>query len=81
MPIATNNPTTGETLQTFESLTQPQLEEKLGQAAHTFRSYRRTSFAEREALMLRAAKILESDKSRLARLITIEMGKPIKGAE
>ena len=80
MPIATINPATGETLKTFESLTQPQLEDKLERAANTFRSYRSTSFAEREALMLRAAEILESDKSRLARLMTIEMGKPIKGA-
>lgn len=80
MPIATINPATGETLQTFESLTQSQLEEKLERAATTFRSYRYTSFAEREPLMLRAAEILESDKSRLARLMTIEMGKPIKGA-
>ncbi len=80
MPIATINPATGETLQTFESLTQSQLDEKLELAANTFRTYRSTSFAEREALMLRAAEILESDKSRLAQLMTIEMGKPIKGA-
>ncbi|MDQ3174454.1 MAG: NAD-dependent succinate-semialdehyde dehydrogenase [Acidobacteriota bacterium] len=80
MPIATINPATGEILQTFESLTLPQLEGKLERTANTFRSYRHTSFAEREALMLRAAEILESDKSRLARLMTIEMGKPIKGA-
>lgn len=80
MPIATINPATGETLQTFESLTQAQLGEKLERAASTFRGYRYTSFAERQKLMLRAAEILESDKSRLARLMTIEMGKPIKGA-
>ena len=80
MPIATINPATGETLKTFESFTPLQLEEKLERAAKTFRSYRYTSFAEREALMVRAAEILESDKSRLARLMTIEMGKPIRGA-
>ena len=80
MSIASINPATGETLQTFESLTQPQLEEKLQRAANTFRGYRNTSFRERESLMLRAAELLESDKSRLARLMTIEMGKPIKGA-
>ncbi|MBA3515911.1 MAG: NAD-dependent succinate-semialdehyde dehydrogenase [Pyrinomonadaceae bacterium] len=80
MPIATINPVTGETLQTFESLTQIQLEEKLERAATTFRSYRHTSFAERETLMLGAAELLESDKSTLARLMTIEMGKPINGA-
>jgi succinate-semialdehyde dehydrogenase/glutarate-semialdehyde dehydrogenase len=80
MPITTINPATGETLQTFEPLTLAQLEEKLERAANTFRNYRRTSFAERATLMLRAAELLESDKSRLARLMTIEMGKPIKGA-
>lgn len=80
MPIATINPATGETLQTFASLTVSQLEEKLERAANTFGGYRNTPFAEREAMMLRAAEILESDKSRLARLMTIEMGKPIKGA-
>src|SRR5687768_15423369 len=80
MPIATINPTTGETLQTFEALTKPQLESKLALAANTFRTYRQTSFAEREALMYRSAEILEEDKPRLARLMTIEMGKPIKGA-
>ncbi|HET6646968.1 MAG TPA: aldehyde dehydrogenase family protein, partial [Pyrinomonadaceae bacterium] len=80
MPIATINPATGETLQTFESLTKPQLESKIALAANTFRRYRQTSFAEREALMFRSAEILEQDKPRLARLMTIEMGKPIKGA-
>jgi succinate-semialdehyde dehydrogenase / glutarate-semialdehyde dehydrogenase len=80
MPIATINPATGEILETFESLTQTELADKLERAANTFRSYRNTSFTEREALMFRAAEILESEKTRLARLMTVEMGKPIKGA-
>lgn len=80
MPIATINPATGETLKTFESLTEQQLEEKLARAASTFRSSRQTPFADREVLMLRAAEILEAEKQKFARLMTIEMGKPIKGA-
>jgi len=80
MPIATINPATSETLKTFESLTEQQLEEKLARAANTFRSYRHTPFAHREVLMLRAAEILEGEKQKFARLMTIEMGKPIKGA-
>src|ERR1700704_457325 len=78
--IATINPATGETLMTFESLTEQELDEKLQRASTTFRSYRRTSFAEREPLMLRAAEILENEKQELGRLMTIEMGKPIKSA-
>ena len=57
-----------------------QLEQKLQLAAETFRSYRKTAFAERSELMLRATAILDSDKQKYARLMTLEMGKPIKGA-
>ncbi|MGH9907754.1 MAG: NAD-dependent succinate-semialdehyde dehydrogenase [Pyrinomonadaceae bacterium] len=80
MPIATINPTTAETLKTFEPLTEQQIDEKLGRAAETFRSYRRTSFEERESMMMRAAEILETEKQNFGRLMTTEMGKPIKAA-
>lgn len=80
MPIASINPATGETLKTFDSLTNAQLDEKLQRASDTFRVYRETSFAERTAMMNRAAEILESEKQDLAQLMTTEMGKPIKGA-
>jgi succinate-semialdehyde dehydrogenase / glutarate-semialdehyde dehydrogenase len=80
MPIASTNPATGESLKTIESLTEAQIDEKLQRAIETFGTYRRTSLVEREAWMLRAAEILESEKEVFARLMTIEMGKPIKGA-
>jgi succinate-semialdehyde dehydrogenase/glutarate-semialdehyde dehydrogenase len=78
--IATVNPATGETLRTFESLTEQQVEAKLQRASETFASYRRTSFTAREPLMLRAAEILEAEKHALGRLMTLEMGKPLKAA-
>ena len=80
MPIASINPATGETLKTFEPLSQTQLDEKLQLAHTTFQSYRRTSFAERARMMLRAAEILEAEKKDFARMMTLEMGKPIDGA-
>src|SRR5712691_160656 len=80
MPIASINPANGETLATFESLTGPQLKEKLKLAAATFRTYRRTSFAERAQMMMRAVEILEHEKQEFARAMTLEMGKPIKAA-
>jgi len=80
MAIASINPATGETLQTFVSLGQEQLDARI-QLAHTvFQSYRRTSFAERAGIMLGAAEILEAEKKDFARTMTLEMGKPIKGA-
>ncbi|HEY3026519.1 MAG TPA: NAD-dependent succinate-semialdehyde dehydrogenase [Pyrinomonadaceae bacterium] len=80
MPIASINPATGETLKTFEPLTAPQLQEKLKHAAETFRMYRNSSFAERSRFMTQAAEILESEKQEFARMMTTEMGKPIKAA-
>jgi succinate-semialdehyde dehydrogenase/glutarate-semialdehyde dehydrogenase len=80
MPIASVNPASGETIKTFESLDEIQIDEKLQRAADTFSSYRRTTFKERESMMMRAAEILETEKNDFARLMTVEMGKPIKGA-
>jgi succinate-semialdehyde dehydrogenase/glutarate-semialdehyde dehydrogenase len=80
MPIASINPANGEILKTFESLTETQIEEKLQRAATTFAECKRITMPQREAWMLRAAEILESEKEAFARLMTIEMGKPIKGA-
>jgi succinate-semialdehyde dehydrogenase / glutarate-semialdehyde dehydrogenase len=80
MAIATVNPATGEVVKTFEPLTASQIEDKIHLAAATFRSYRRTSFSERAAKMLRAAEILEKEKDECARLMTLEMGKPLKAA-
>jgi len=80
MAIATINPATGETLKTFEPLTDSEIDRKLGLAIATFRAHRRTAFQERSEKMTHAAEILESDKNNFARTMTIEMGKPIKAA-
>jgi succinate-semialdehyde dehydrogenase/glutarate-semialdehyde dehydrogenase len=77
MPIATINPFNGETLQVFEPLTPEQLHHKLDRSAAAFCRYRTTPLAVRAQCMLAAAEILERDKEKLARLITVEMGKPL----
>ena len=78
MPIATTNPATGETLRTFDPLTDTELDDRIAHAARTFRTYRRTRLAERAAWLLRAAEILEAEQSALGRLMTTEMGKLVK---
>src|SRR5688572_2747013 len=80
MPIASVNPSTGETLNTFEPLSDDQIEEKLQKAADTFRSYRLTAFQHRAEMMFRVAEILENEKQAFGKLMTTEMGKPIKAA-
>jgi succinate-semialdehyde dehydrogenase/glutarate-semialdehyde dehydrogenase len=78
--IATRNPATGETLEVFEPLSDDQIEARLQRAADTFRTWRRTSFAERAEKLLRAAEILEREQESFGRLMTTEMGKPLKAA-
>src|SRR5579863_3276706 len=80
MAIATINPATGETLQTFQPLSSAEIEQKLQLAITTFRAERKTSFAERGRRMLKAADILERDKEQFAKLMTLEMGKTYKSA-
>ncbi|MGC1476034.1 MAG: NAD-dependent succinate-semialdehyde dehydrogenase [Terriglobales bacterium] len=80
MAIATTNPATGEVLKTFEPLTAAQIDQKLQLAASAFQNHRRTSFADRASKMMRVAEILEKEKNECARLMTLEMGKPLKAA-
>ncbi|HKX27248.1 MAG TPA: NAD-dependent succinate-semialdehyde dehydrogenase [Blastocatellia bacterium] len=80
MKIATINPHTGETLRKFRPLSAGQLEEKIDLAAEAFRQYRRTTFAERSRMMCQAAEILEAEKEKYGRLMTTEMGKPLRAA-
>jgi len=78
--IATVNPATGEVVRRFEPLNDREIEDKLASADRAYRSYRRTGFADRARWLTRAAEILEADRDRLGRLMTLEMGKPITAA-
>src|SRR6266568_2537629 len=80
MAIATTNPASGELLKIFEPLTPIQIEHKLQLATDAFQSHRRTSFADRARMMLRAADILEKEKDDCAHLMTLEMGKTLRSA-
>ncbi|MEV7755500.1 NADP-dependent succinic semialdehyde dehydrogenase [Streptomyces griseofuscus] len=80
MPIATVNPANGETLKTYEATGEEELERRLQLAEATFRTYRTTPFAERARLLNRAADLLEEDQQEIGRVMTTEMGKPVKQA-
>ncbi|HEX6365552.1 MAG TPA: aldehyde dehydrogenase family protein, partial [Agromyces sp.] len=77
MAIATINPTTGETVRTFEPHDAAEVERRLDEAAAAARALRSTSFAERATWMHAAADALEADVEAAARILTLEMGKPI----
>jgi len=80
MAIATINPATGETLKTFEPLTDAEIATKLDLAEQTFKQYRNTTMSQRAEWLKAAAAVLEQNKAHYAQLMTQEMGKPIKGA-
>jgi succinate-semialdehyde dehydrogenase/glutarate-semialdehyde dehydrogenase len=78
--IATTNPATGETIRTFDALTDAQLEQKLQTAAEVFRTYRTTTLAQRSGWLRRAAEILDDEAEELGGLATLEMGKTLASA-
>ncbi len=80
MAIATINPATGQTVKTFSELSDEEVERDLARAATTFRTYRRTTFAERSAWMRQAGEILDSEVDTVAEMMTTEMGKTIAAA-
>jgi succinate-semialdehyde dehydrogenase/glutarate-semialdehyde dehydrogenase len=80
MPIASVNPATGEVIRKFGELSDAELEQKITLAASTFRDYRRVPLKERARLLNNAAAILERDKERFGRTMTLEMGKTFRSA-
>ena len=69
------NPYDGRILKTFEELTDEQLETAMRGATQSFDTWRHTSFADRSAVLHRAAAILRTRVEEFARPITLEMGK------
>ncbi|MFG1932590.1 NADP-dependent succinic semialdehyde dehydrogenase [Mycobacterium sp. NPDC048908] len=77
MPIATINPATGETVETFQAHDDAQVVRRIAQALEAHVALRDTTYAERAEWMVAAAEVLEADVENAARMITVEMGKPI----
>ncbi len=80
MAIASVNPANGKVLKTFEALSDSWVDAKIGRAASTFPSFQRLPFTQRGRWMMKAAEILENEKEELGRLMTMEMGKPLRSA-
>ncbi|MGW6295324.1 NADP-dependent succinic semialdehyde dehydrogenase [Streptomyces sp. NPDC055058] len=80
MPIATVNPANGETLKTYQAMGEEEVERRLQLAEATFRTYRTTAFDERARMLHRAADLLDGDQDEVARMLTTEMGKPLRQA-
>jgi len=78
--IATINPATGETLKTYDELSEAEVERCLAAAAAAYASYRLTSFADRAGWMRQAADILDAENEQIAAMMVTEMGKTLVAA-
>jgi succinate-semialdehyde dehydrogenase / glutarate-semialdehyde dehydrogenase len=74
------NPATGKLLKKFEELTNKELEAKLAAAASCFEIWRHKSYAERAAIVAKAAAIMHAKVDEYAHTMTLEMGKRINEA-
>jgi len=80
MPIATTNPATGKVLRTFAAHDDAHVESALAAAARAAADWRRVPPAARAAVVGRAADVLDRRREEFARLMTLEMGKPVQAA-
>ncbi len=80
MPLTSTNPATGETIKTYEEITDSELENALARSHDTFLRHRKHGFDKRTERMQAAADILEAETEDFAQLMTAEMGKPIAQA-
>jgi len=78
MAIQSINPATGETLKTYQEMTPAAVIEIIGKTHQAFLAWRGTTFAHRANLMRKAAEILRADAAEFARLMALEMGKPVR---
>ena len=77
---ATIDPTTGQEVQRFDTMSDDEVQEALRLAHAGFRTWRETSIEERAAVVGRVADRHRSHADELAALMTLEMGKPISQA-
>ncbi len=80
MAYQSTNPFTGEVFATFPTTTDAELEQAIAKADQAFKSWRSSSFAERRAVMEKAAAILRAETDDFAKIMTLEMGKTLAEA-
>ena len=76
--VKTINPFNNEVLKEYNLHTSKELKNILKASDERFHSWKKTAIAERCRLLNNIAQILEDDKEDYAKMITLEMGKPIK---
>ena len=77
----TIDPATGEQLAQYPEISDAELDDLIGRSTAAYRSWRTTPLDQRRAVLTRAAEIHREQAEELAKLLTLEMGKPIAQAK
>lgn len=78
--IVSYNPATGEAIGRVEAASAESVKNAVERSRAAFQQWRKTSFAERENLVMRAREVILAEMDEIARLISDESGKPVAEA-
>ena len=78
MALEAVNPATGEKINTYPEMTPDEVESRICRAHQTFVDWKTRTFSERAELMKEAAGVLRDKAGEFARLMALEMGKPVR---
>jgi len=77
MALQSISPTDGALVREYPEASEAEVQAALEAAADAFAPWRRTSFEERAVVLRRAARLLRDRAGSLARLMALELGKPV----
>ena len=80
MEFKSINPYNGEEVGTYIGLSDAELDGKLSLAKEAFKTWKKVPLEERAKLMTKAAAVIKDNVEKYAKMITLEMGKPISEA-
>jgi len=78
MKIVSVNPATGEAIREYDEIPPEGVSRAVEESHEAFLAWRRTGFPERAALMKKAARVLRENAAEYAKLMALEMGKPVR---
>ena len=76
--IETINPSTGKVIAAYDSESPEQVSRKVKAAREAFPKWKRLDLAERAEYMRRLGRVMRKNREEYARLVTEEMGKPVR---
>jgi acyl-CoA reductase-like NAD-dependent aldehyde dehydrogenase len=79
--IETINPATGKVIASYNSMSVEEVNQKTKNARNSFENWKKLDISERCTFMRRLGRVMKKNKEDYAKLITEEMGKPIRQSQ